>query len=93
MIKSCAGVEPLAGMATVMFPLNPTGLAAFMSNSVSVERTDHADSSMTKVNEPPERFWFAMVRLTGDGGGEKSAISNVSPYRESRTLESWRRII
>jgi hypothetical protein len=56
MIKSCAGVEPLAGMATVMFPEKPTGLEAFMSNCASVETTDHADSSITKVNDPPERF-------------------------------------
>jgi hypothetical protein len=53
-----------------MFPENPTGLAALMSNCVSFDTTDHADSSITNVNEPPARFWLAMVRLTGDGGGE-----------------------
>ena len=52
-----------------MFPENPTGLAALMSNCTSVESTDHADSSITKVNEPPDKFWFVMVRLTGVGGG------------------------
>lgn len=55
-IKSWAGVEPLAGIATVIFPEKPTGFAALMSSSVSVERTDQADSSITKVNDPPERF-------------------------------------
>ena len=69
MMRSCAGVVPLAGNATVIFPENPTGLEAFMSNCVSVETTDQADSSITKVNDPPERFRLVIVRLTGDGGG------------------------
>jgi hypothetical protein len=69
MIKSCAGVVPLAGTATLIFPENPTGLAALMSSCASVEITDHADSSITRVNDPPARFWFAIVRLTGDGAG------------------------
>ena len=43
-------------MAMVMFPENPTGLDAFMSSCGSVERTDHVDSSMTSVKDPPARF-------------------------------------
>jgi hypothetical protein len=32
MMRSCAGVDPLAGIATVMFPEKPTGLDAFISS-------------------------------------------------------------
>ena len=69
MIRSCAGVAPLAGIATVIFPENPTGLAAFISNWASLETTAHVDSSITKVNEPPARFKLEIVRFTGEGGG------------------------
>ena len=55
-IKSCAGVVPLAGIATLIFPENPTGFAALMSSCESVEMTDHADSSITNVKDPPARF-------------------------------------
>jgi hypothetical protein len=57
-------------MAILMFPENPTGLFALISNSVSVDNTDHVDSSITNVNDPPARFWFVIVRLTGVGVGE-----------------------
>lgn len=67
---SCAGVTPTAGNASLILPLNATGFAAEMSSCGSVEITPQADSSITSVKVPDASTRLAMVRLTGDGGGE-----------------------